>query len=259
MDSWPQIEMGALAFPPLPFPVAWARMNSRGLHEHPGGAAAGVVDAPLVRFEHLDQQPHHAARRVELAASFALGLREAGEEVLVDAPQHVPRSGVLVAHDDVADLVDQPAQALLVECGSGVVLRQDVAQRRVRFLDSGHGCVGRLPDGGLAGLRLQHRPARRRGHPEDVASEVLVGVVGVGALVALGLELRAGLLEGIGDVLEEDEPEHDVLVLAGVHAAAQCVGHLPELGLVAGGDAVLGGHGLSASGQKMQLDGRNPS
>ena len=45
-------------------------------------------------------------------------------------------------------------------------------------------------------------------------------MIGVGALVALGLELCAGLLEGIGDVLEEDEPEHDVLVLAGVHAAA---------------------------------------
>ena len=58
------------------------------------------------------------------------------------------------------------------------------------------------------------------GHPEDATGEVLVGVIGVGALVALGLELRAGLLESIGDVLEEDEPEHDVLVLAGVHAAA---------------------------------------
>ena len=35
-------------------------------------------------------------------------------------------------------------------------------------------------------------------------------------------------------------PEHDVLVLARVHAAAQRVGHLPEFGLVAGGDAVVG-------------------
>ena len=81
----------------------------------------------------------------------------------------------------------------------------------------------------------------------------------VGALVGLGLELSVCLLEGVGDVLEEDQPEHDVLVLGGVHAAAQRVGHLPELGLVAGGDAVVGSHGLSASGQKMQLDGRNPS
>ena len=35
------------------------------------------------------------------------------------------------------------------------------------------------------------------------------------------------LLEGVGDVLEEDQTEHDVLVLGGVQAAAQGVGHAP--------------------------------
>jgi len=43
------------------------------------------------------------------------------------------------------------------------------------------------------------------------------------------------LLEGVGDVLEEQQAERDVLVLGGVHAAAQGVGHLPELGFVADG------------------------
>ena len=62
---------------------------------------------------------------------------------------------------------------------------------------------------------------------------VLVRVLGVGALRLLGLELGVLLLEGVGDVLEEDQAEDDVLVLGGVHAAAERVGHLPELGLVA--------------------------
>jgi hypothetical protein len=62
----------------------------------------------------------------------------------------------------------------------------------------------------------------------------------------LGLELGVLFLEGVGDVLEEDEAEHDVLVLGRVHAAAQGVGGLPELGLEAevGGGVVLGGHVL---------------
>ena len=47
------------------------------------------------------------------------------------------------------------------------------------------------------------------------------------------IELGVLLLEGVGDVLEEDQAEDDVLVLGGVHAAAQRVGHLPELGFVA--------------------------
>jgi hypothetical protein len=53
------------------------------------------------------------------------------------------------------------------------------------------------------------------------------------ALRALGLEAGVVLLEGVGDVLKEDKPEHDVLVLGGIHPAAQGVGHLPELGFAA--------------------------
>ncbi len=48
------------------------------------------------------------------------------------------------------------------------------------------------------------------------------------------------LLEGVGDVLEEDQAEDDVLVLGGVHGAPQGIGGLPELGLqAAGGDGAV--------------------
>lgn len=39
--------------------------------------------------------------------------------------------------------------------------------------------------------------------------------------------------ESVGDVLEEDQTQDDVFVLGGVHAAAESVGHGPQLGLVA--------------------------
>ena len=45
-------------------------------------------------------------------------------------------------------------------------------------------------------------------------------VLGVGALAALGFQLRVGLLEGVGD----DQAEDDMLVLGCVHAAPQGVG-----------------------------------
>jgi hypothetical protein len=35
------------------------------------------------------------------------------------------------------------------------------------------------------------------------------------------------LLESVGDVLEEDQSEHDVLVLGRVHVVAELVGSLP--------------------------------
>ena len=40
------------------------------------------------------------------------------------------------------------------------------------------------------------------------------------------------LLEGVGDVLEKEEAEADVLVLGCVHAAAQRIRHLPKLSFV---------------------------
>jgi hypothetical protein len=73
-----------------------------------------------------------------------------------------------------------------------------------------------------------------------LGATILVRVLGVGALRLLRFELGVLFLEGVGDVLEEDEAEDHVLVLGGVHAAAERVGHLPELGFVADG----GGRGV---------------
>ena len=47
------------------------------------------------------------------------------------------------------------------------------------------------------------------------------------------------LLEGVGDVLEEDLSQEDVLVLSGVHTTAQRIRRLPKLGFVAYGSAAV--------------------
>jgi len=61
-------------------------------------------------------------------------------------------------------------------------------------------------------------PAGIGGHPEDVLGPVFVGVFGIGpGVVAFpSEELGAVFLEGVRDVLEEDEAEDDVLVLSPV-------------------------------------------
>jgi hypothetical protein len=50
-----------------------------------------------------------------------------------------------------------------------------------------------------------------------------------GSGVGLLLDSVVPLLEGVGDVLEEDQPERDVLVLARVHVPAHLVRCGPEL------------------------------
>jgi hypothetical protein len=58
-------------------------------------------------------------------------------------------------------------------------------------------------------------------------------VLGVGArVVALACdEPGVVLVEAVGDVFEEDEPEYDVLVFGRVYVVAQLVRGEPELGL----------------------------
>ena len=138
------------------------------LDEHAAGAAAGVVDPALVGRQHLHQHVDDAARGVELAALLALGAGELGEEVFVDPAQDVLGAAGLVAQADVADQVDELAQALLVQARVGVVLGQHALEGRVVALDGQHGVVDGLADGRLLGVGLEVGPAGLPGHPEDV-------------------------------------------------------------------------------------------
>ena len=59
---------------------------------------------------------------------------------------------------------------------------------------------------------------------KDAGRPVLIAVFGGGALGLLGFELCVLGLEGIGNVLEEDKTEGDVLVLGRVHVVAERIG-----------------------------------
>ena len=72
-------------------------------------------------------------------------------------------------------------------------------------------------------------PARLFRHPEDAGGAVLVRVLGVGPVGPLGFKFGVLRLKGVGDVLEEDQPQDDMLVLRRVHVVAQRVGRRPEL------------------------------
>ena len=136
---------------------------------------------------------------------------------------------------DRGDYIDQLPQAVLIEPRTRVVLRQHTLEARVIALDRHHGVVHQLADRGLLGVGLQVAPAGLGRHPEHVFGLVFVGVFRVGAFVVANAcqQLGALLFEAVGNVLQEDQPEHHMLVLGRVHIVAQLVGREPELGLEA--------------------------
>ena len=80
------------------------------------------------------------------------------------------------------------------------------------------------------------------GTQKTLAGEVFVFVLGIGpGEVALsGDELGVVLVEGVGDVFEEDQAEDDVLVFRRIHVVAKLVGREPEFGFEADVSGGLG-------------------
>ena len=118
------------------------------------------------------------------------------------------------------DQVDQLAQHHLVQRRAVVVLRQHTLESRVVRLDGGHGLIDELADGGLLCAGLQVRPEPLR-HPEHVLGEVLVWVLSDGGV--LGEQSSVLRIKCVRDVLQENQPEHDMLVVGGLEVLAQLV------------------------------------
>src|SRR5690606_8305911 len=59
------------------------------LHEHAPRAAAGVIDASRIRFQHFHQRADNRARGIELAAALAFRACELAEEIFVDTAEHI--------------------------------------------------------------------------------------------------------------------------------------------------------------------------
>src|SRR5690606_14606168 len=127
----------------------------------------------------------------------------------------------------------------LVQCRAGVVLGQHALERLVVFLDGAHGIVNQRADLGALGVSLQVRPAAFFGYPENVVGETFVLVLG--GFGAFCQQLCMASFEGIGNVLEKDQAQGDVLVVAGLHAAAQFVGGFEQFGFKAKAGTAVGG------------------
>ncbi len=207
-----------------------------GLDEHAARAAAGVVDAAFVGFEHLDEHADDAARRVELAAQLAFRLRELAEEVLIHPAERVAGFRAIALETDVGDEVGEALELDGLDAAAGIVARELTLEVGIIALDRVDRVVDERGDVGSRRLILEVRPAGFRWNPENALGGVLVAVfqegfkllAGDSVGLELGFELFTARLERIGDVLEEEQPEDDVLVLSGVNLSTQGVCRFPE-------------------------------
>ncbi|CFL20962.1 Uncharacterised protein [Burkholderia pseudomallei] len=211
-----------------------------GLHEHATRPAAWVVHASLVRSQHFDEHAHHRGRRIELPPFLAFSRRKLPEEVFVHLAEQV-LCVMAFAETDRRNQVHQFAEPARFELRATETLVEDAFEALVIRLDSFQRRINTHADVRLLGLRTDRLPTRGCRHPKHVRHRVvvtllqcfrMVGRIGQIQVVFLVAErrrqLRAALVERIGDVLQENQAEHDVLVLGGIHRRAQFVGCGPQ-------------------------------
>ena len=220
----------------LPVETRFARGFGTGAQEEGAGTAGGVVDgedagAGVVR--DADEAGHHAAhfgRGVELALGLARLGGEVAHQVFIGVADQVVVRGAVAGEVQLRVLEDAD------ELGDG--LDEVLALAELVLV----GEVGVVDDAVEGGVGLGDAIERDVDALADVrgvleGDEVVEGTAGG----QLEQEVRAGL-GLVAEVFDEQDDEHVVLVLRGVHAAAQFVARLPEFGVELG---FLDGHGRS--------------
>jgi len=206
------------------------------LDEHAPAAAGRIVDTAVVRLQHLDEHPHDTARRVELAAQLSLGCGEFAEEVLVDSAKHVASLTGATFETDIGDQVDETFHLHRLNAAASVVAGELALEVRVITLDCKDRIVDQRGDVWSGSLILKIRPSRFLRHPKDALSRILVAgfkqAVELFARNAVfrqpGLQFVTTAFEAVGNVLEEQQAQNNVLVLGGIDLSTEGVGGLPQ-------------------------------
>ena len=183
----------------------------------------------VMRRERRNKRFDDAGGGVELAAALAFGAGEHAEEIFVHPPQHIARLAGIVAEADGGDEIDQLAQLAIGQRCATEAFVEDVFELGVFRFDDGVGIVDALADVRLLGGGTDGFPARGFWHPEYVYFFVVVAVFQlfgyergiVEVVVILGIGKAASQLgtaggEGVGDVFDEDQAGHEVLVFGGI-------------------------------------------
>ena len=133
----------------------------------------------------------------------------------------------MLNHADVGKEVNHIAKPPLVQFRAGKILRQNVLQPLVFLFNGTHGVINRCADFLRMCFVFNVIPPRALWYEEDTLRGVLVDILL--EAVALCDQLLMLLLETIGNVFEENQPQYHVFVFGCIHITAQHTRCIPNL------------------------------
>lgn len=137
----------------------------------------------------------------------------------------------MFVHPDIREQINHIAQPALVEFGTSEILRENIFQSLILLLDRPHRIVYHLAYFGRVRLGRNPLPAGFGRDIEDIFGRIFVLVLLES--FALGDKLPVFRFELIGNIFQENKPQHNGLVLRCVDIAAHLVRGLPYFPLKA--------------------------
>lgn len=198
-----------------------------GGQQHASGTAGWVIDGlALTGVEHLNHQPHHTSRRVELARLLVGGIGKFLDQVLVRIAEQVGVD-VVVSERKLGKMLNEVfeqgiRQSVFVR---PLGIAKNAIQRvRVSLFDLPHGDLQSRTD--IGGFGANVVPVAVLGDLESMRLRK------PGQLLVTGFvnDLLVFLVPNVADALEEQQWEDVGLEVGRIHGPAQDVGRFPEVG-----------------------------
>jgi len=196
------------------------------LDEHAAGAAARVINAPIKRLQNFNKGSHNTGGSIELTGKFAFLFGKLGEAIFVCTTENVLAVSML-DHLNVREKVNHFAKTPLVQLRTGKILRKNILEAFVLFLDAEHCSINHRANFRSVSGSRNRAPSCICRDKEDVFGGVFVMVFFKS--VTFFNQLLILRLEAIRNVFQENQSENDGLVFGCVDVSAQDASRVPDL------------------------------
>ena len=197
-----------------------------GLNEHTARAAARVINTPIKRLQHFNKGTHNARGSIELTSKFTFLLSKLGETVFVCTTENVLAVSML-DHLNVGEEINHLTKTPLVQLRTGEVLRQNIFEALVFFLNTAHCIINYRANFRRVSGSSNRAPSCILRDKEDVFGSVFVLVFFKS--IAFFNQFLVLCLEAIRNVFQENQSENDGLVFGCVDVSAQDASRVPDL------------------------------
>ena len=197
-----------------------------GLNEHTARAAAWVINTPIERLQYFNKCTHNTRGSIELTGKLAFLFGKLGETVFVCTTENVLAIPML-DHLNVGEEINHFAKTPLVQLRTGKVLRKNIFEALVFFLNTAHCIINHRANFRRVSGSSNRAPSCILRDKEDVFGCVFILVFFKS--IAFFNQFLVLCLEAIRNVFQKNQSENDRLIFGCVDVPARDASRVPDL------------------------------